>query len=177
MDKISITELRKRSVVIFPDIAKLCDIYIKNIRPYIKPAEILTLHQKASLARPTLYIKTKNNMQLVNNIEIICLLKDACKEQVNRQLLSQKLLIVPISEAQFCLQHLFYELIDITAKHQKNLDIKSIYEQLDEYLTLEMNQQMFNKNVFAAATFCKLINVQEQTYYNRCKSRVKNAES
>ncbi|WP_352339056.1 hypothetical protein [Psychrobacter sp. 16-MNA-CIBAN-0192] len=177
MDSVSITELRKRFVVVFPDIVKLCEIYIKNIRPYIKPAKILTIHQKASLARLTLYIKTDKNIQLVNNVELICLLKGACKEKIDQQLLSQKLMIVSINKEEFCIQSLFYELIEIIAKHQKKLDIKSIYEQLDRCLTLEMKQQMFGKNIFAAATFCKLIKIHEQTYYKRCKKGAENAES
>ena len=174
MDNISIAKLKKQSVIIFPDIAQLFEVYSKAIRPQIVASGNLLIHQKISLGKPTLYIGVDKKLQLVNNFEIFYLLKTF---DIEEQLLSQNLLIAPISEEKFRVSHVFYELIDIIAKYERKLDLELVFKALKEFLTIDMNKQMFDKNVFAAATFCKLINVQEQTYYNRCKGRVKNAES
>ena len=174
MDNISIAKLKKQSVIIFPDIAPLFEVYSKAIRPQIAASGNRSIHQEISLAKPIVCIRADKKLKLVNNFEAFYLLKTFDIEQ---RLLSQNLLIVPISEEQFCIRYVFYELIDIIAKYERKLDLELIFKQLKEFLTIDMNKQMFDKNVFAAATFCKLINVQEQTYYNRCKGRVKNAES
>lgn len=174
MDSISIAKLKKQSVIIFPDIAQLFEIYSKAIRPQIAASGNLTIHQKISLSKPTLCIGLDKKLHLVSNFEIFYLLKTF---DIDQRLLSQNLLIGRISEEQFCIGYVFYELIDIIAKYEEKLNLELIFKQLKEFLTMDMNKQMFDKNVFAAATFCKLINVQEQTYYNRCKGRVKNAES
>lgn len=173
MDSTSIARLKKQSVVIFPDIAPLFKIYSEAMRPIIHVSGSLSMHQESSLAKPILCIEADKKLQLVNNFEIFYFLKNS---DIDQQRLSQNLLIASISEEQFCIRYVFYELIEIITKYQKKLNLELIYKQLDRYLTLEMKQQIFDKNVFAAATFCKLINVQEQTYYNRCKGRVKNAE-
>ena len=174
MDSISITKLKKQSVIIFPDIAPLFEVYSKAIRPQIALSGNLSTHQKVSLSKPTLYIEVDKKLQLVNNFEVFYLLKTF---DIDQQLLSQNLLIAPISEEKFCVRHVFYELIDIIAKYERKLDLELIFKQLKEFLTIDMNKQMFDKNVFAAATFCKLINVQEQTYYNRCKKKIKNDDN
>ena len=173
MDNTSLTKLKNQYVIVAPDIAHLFEIYSKNIRSQIATSGNLSIHQKISLAKSTLYIRADKKLQLVNNFELYHLIKHS---DIDQQLLSQNLLVGVISKEQFCIKYAFYELIEVIAKYQKQLNIELIYKQLDKCLTLDMKQQIFEKNVFAAATFCKLINVQEQTYYNRCKGRVKNAE-
>ena len=105
-------------------------------------------------------------------MELFYILKDP---NLSRNLLTKPLSTVQINEAQFCIQYVFYELIENIVKYQKNLNIKSIYEQLNKYLNIDMKQKILGENNFHVTTFCKLIHLQEQTYYNRCKKRAKNA--
>lgn len=172
MDNTSVAQLQKQPVLIFSDITELFEIYSKEIRPRIKETGNLSIHQKASIAKPTLYIKTDKKIQIINNLELFYILKDP---NLSRNLLKKPLSTVQINEAQFCIQYVFYELIENIVKYQKNLNIKSIYEQLSKYLNIDMKQKVLGENNFHVTTFCKLIHLQEQTYYNRCKKRVKNA--
>lgn len=172
MDNTSIAQLQKQPVFIFSDITELFEVYSKDIRPRIKETGSLSIHQKASIAKPTLYIKTDKKIQIINNLELFYILKDP---NLSRNLLTKPLSTVQINEAQFCIQYVFYELIENIVKYQKNLNIKSIYEQLNKYLNIDMKQKILGENNFHVTTFCKLIHLQEQTYYNRCKKRAKNA--
>ena len=55
MDNTSIAQLQKQPVFIFSDITELFEVYSKDIRPRIKETGSLSIHQKASIAKPTLY--------------------------------------------------------------------------------------------------------------------------
>lgn len=166
MDTLRIAALKKQSIIVYADSAALFEVYNNLIRPKIMASNCLSIHQKISLTKITLFIKKDKSLQLINNFEIIHLLKDANTDHI---LLSQTLPVVQVSEEQFCIDTLFYELTNIIAKYQRLLDIEAVYESLNNILTPELNQQLFGKNTFSISTFCQLINIHEQTYYKRCE--------
>lgn len=166
MENVSIAKLKKQSVFTFPESSTLFYIYQRLIRPQIQASNHLSTHQKMSFVKPILLMKKDNRIFLTNNFEIFYLLKTA---NIDQALLSQIILTVQISEDQFFVDTVFYELIDIITRYQKILNIEAIYQDLNEFLTPELNQQLFEKNIFSIPTFCYLINIHEQTYYKRCK--------
>lgn len=166
MDDVSIAKLKKQSIIIFPDISILFDIYNRLIRPQIQASNELSTHQKMSVAKPTLLIKENKKTLLANNFEIFYILKAVDTSQV---LLKHMIPVVQISEDQFRIDTVFYELISTIARYQKILDIAAIYRSLNHFLTPELNQQLFEKNIFSIPTFCHLINIHEQTYHKRCQ--------
>lgn len=166
MDTLTIAALKKQSIVVYAGSAALFELYSKLIRPRIMISDYLSIHQKISLTKISLFIKKDKYSQLINNFEILYLLKSANTDHI---LLSQTLPVVQVSEDQFRIDTLFYELTDIIAKYQRFLDIEAVYESLNNILTPELNQQLFSKNIFSIPTFCQLINIHAQTYYKRCK--------
>lgn len=166
MDDVSIAKLKKQSIIIFPNNSILFDIYNHFIRPQILVSNNLPMHQQMSLAKITLFVKKDGQLQLVNNFEIFYLIKTYDTNQI---LLDQMISTVQINGDQFRIDTVFYELIDIIAKYQKLLDIEAIYQGINDFLTPELNQQLFRRNIFSILTFCSLIGIHEQTYYKRCK--------
>lgn len=165
MDDVSIAKLKKQPVIIFPNSSILFDIYNRLIRPKIQASNQLFTYQKMSFSNPTLFIKEGKKVFLVNNFEVFHTLK----EDDSSQVLNQMIPVVQISENQFRIDTVFYELMGIIAKYQKLLDIEAIYKSLNVFLTPETNQQLFEKNIFSIPTFCHLINIHEQTYHKRYK--------
>lgn len=137
MDDVSIAKLKKQSIIIFPDISILFDIYDRLIRPQIQASNQLFTYQKMSFSNPTLFIKEGKKVFLVNNFEIFYILKAVDTSQV---LLSQRIPIIQVSKNQFRIDTVFYELIDIITRYQKILDIEAIYQDLKEFLIPELNQ-------------------------------------
>lgn len=166
MNKLSIATLEKQPIVVHTDSSVLFETYHNLIRPQIIASDNLLIHQKMSLAKISLFIKNDGQTQLVNNFEVFYLLKTP---DIEHALLSETISIVYIDVNQFCIKVIFYELIDIIAKYQKILDIEAIYKNLDNFLNPELNQRLFDKNIFSISTFCRLIGIHEQTYYKRCK--------
>ena len=171
MDNVTIAKLQKTSVVIVNDIVKLFEIYNQFIRPQIKSSNTFIAYQNLTLAKPILFIKTGEVIQLVNNFEVFYLLKTV---DLNQELCAEKVSIVKINEAQFEVKYAFYELIDIICRYQKYLDIRLIYIHLNRFLTADINQQLFSSKKFSIGTFCNLINTHEQTYYKRYKKDKNN---
>lgn len=171
MDNVTIAKLQKISVVIVNDIVKLFEIYNQFIRPQIKSSNTFIAYQNLTLAKPILFIKTGEVIQLVNNFEVFYLLKTV---DLNQELCAEKVSIVKINEAQFEVKYAFYELIDIICRYQKYLDIRLIYIHLNRFLTADINQQLFSSKKFSIGTFCNLINIHEQTYYKRYKKDKNN---
>ena len=104
------------------------------------------------------------SLATVNDFELFHLIKSP---DVDFNVLGQKVSVRYIPKDQFNFDISFYELIYLIAKYNKEIDIKLIYTQLNEILDQEINQKLFGKNIFAITTFCRLINISEQTYYKR----------
>ena len=170
MDDVSIAKLKKQPIIIFPVSSILFDIYNRLIRPQIQASNQLFTYQKISFSNPTLFIKEGKKVFLVNNFEVFHTLKIVDSSQLLNQMIS----VIQISENQFRIDTVFYELIDIITRYQKILDIEAIYKDINEFLTPELNQQLFEKNIFYIPTFCNLISISEQTYYKRCKKGAEN---
>lgn len=141
MDNFTIAKLQKTSVVIFNDIVKLFEIYNQFIRPQIRSSKAFIAYQKLALAKPILFIKIGEVVQLVNNFEVFYLLKTV---SLNQELCAEKVSIVKINETQFEVKYAFYELIDIIGRYKKYLDIRLIYIHLNRFLTADINQQLFS---------------------------------
>ena len=86
---------------------------------------------------------------------------------VDFNVLGQKVSVRYIPKDQFNFDISFYELINLIAQHNKTIDIRLVYSQLNQILDQEINQKLFGKNIFAITTFCQLIKINEQTYYKR----------
>ncbi|MGE6390156.1 hypothetical protein ACQKDP_06140 [Psychrobacter pacificensis] len=86
---------------------------------------------------------------------------------VDFNVLGQKVSVSFIPKDDFDFELSFYELIELIAQHNKTIDIRLVYSQLNQILDQEINQKLFGKNIFAITTFCRLINISEQTYYKR----------
>ena len=101
---------------------------------------------------------------MLNNFELFHIAKSP---YADFDVLRKEVAVKYISKNQFDFDISFYELIDLIAQHNKKINIKLIYTQLNEVLDREINQKLFGKNIFAITTFCRLINISEQTYYKR----------
>ncbi|WP_413519891.1 hypothetical protein [Psychrobacter glacincola] len=167
LKSLSIAKLQTTSVLIFQGVLDLFNIYTCYIRPFI--TEAFKLEQSAVWTKTTLFIKEDKKWFLVNNFELFHLIKS---HDVNFSVLRQDVPVRYISKNQFEFDLCFYELIELIAQHNKKLDIKLIYTHLKNILDRRMNQQLFGKNIFAITTFCRLINITEQTYHTRCSKEV-----
>lgn len=163
MDRISIAKLQKNTVTIHPDIVSLFDIYTNHIR-YAIDNHNVEIERNRVFFKPTLFIKKEKIWLMVNNFELYHFLK---LFDIDQKLVRKEVIIGSISEEQLLFGISFYELIDVIARYKKCLDIKLIYNCLNEILTISRNQALFNKNAFPIITFCRLINISEQTYHKR----------
>ena len=163
MDRISIAKLQKNTVTIHPDIVSLFDIYTNHIR-YAIDNHNVEIERNRVFFKPTLFIKKEKIWLMVNNFELYHFLK---LFDIDQKLVRKEVIIGSISEEQLLFGISFYELIDVIARYKKRLDIKLIYNCLNEILTISRNQALFNKNAFPIITFCRLINISEQTYHKR----------
>ena len=159
---LSVAKLQTTSVLVFQGVLDLFNIYTCHIRPFI--TETFKLEKSTAWTKTTLFIKEDKKWFQVNNFELFHLIKSP---DADFSVLRQKVAVQYISKDQFDFDISFYELIDLIAKYNKKIDIKLIYTQLNEALDQEINQKLFGKNIFAITTFCRLINISEQTYYKR----------
>ena len=159
---VTIAKLQITSVLIFPDIIDLFNIYTYHIRPFIN--EAFKLEQSAAWTKTTLFIKEDKQRFLVNNFELFHLVKSP---NIDFNVLRQEVSVQYISKDDFEFELCFYELIELITQHNKKLDIKLIYRNLNNILDKQKNQQLFGKNIFAVTKFCELINITEQTYHAR----------
>ena len=157
-----VAKLQTTPVVIFEGVLELYNLYTCHIRPFI--SEAFKLKHSAAWTKTTLFIKEDERWFLVNNFELFHLIKSP---YIDFDVLKKEVAVKYISKNQFNFDISFYELIDLIAKYNKEIDIKLIYTQLNEILDQEINQKLFGKNIFAITTFCQLIKINEQTYYKR----------
>ena len=163
MKSLSIAKLQTLNVLVYPEIISLFDIYTCHIRPLLN-SQAIELEQSNTCLKLTCFIKEEEKWFLLNNFELFHLIKSP---DADFSVLRQKVAVQYISKDQFDFDISFYELIDLIAKYNKKIDITLIYTQLNEALDQEINQKLFGKNIFAITTFCRLINISEQTYYKR----------
>lgn len=159
---LSVAKLQTTPVLIFQGVLDLFNIYNCHIRPFI--TEAFKLEHNAAWARPTLFIKEDKQRFLVNNFELFHLVKSP---NIDFNVLRQEVSVQYISKDDFEFELCFYELIELITQHNKKLDIKLIYRNLNNILDKQKNQQLFGKNIFAVTKFCELINITEQTYHAR----------
>lgn len=159
---LTVAKLQTTPVVIFEGVLELYNLYTCHIRPFI--SEAFKLKHSAAWTKTTLFIKEDKRWFLVNNFELFHLIKSP---DVDFNVLGKKVSVRYIPKDQFNFDISFYELINLIAQHNKTIDIKLIYTQLNEILDQEINQKLFGKNIFAITTFCQLIKINEQTYYKR----------
>ena len=112
----------------------------------------------------TFFIKENKKYFLVNNFELFHLIKSP---DINFNVLRQKVPVRFIAKDDFNFELCFYELIELIAQHNKKLDIKLIYRNLNNILDKQKNQQLFEKNIFTITKFCELLRITEQTYHAR----------
>lgn len=160
---LSIAKLQTLNVLIYPKIISLFDIYTCHIRPLLN-SQAIELEQSNACSKLTCFIKEEEKWFLLNNFELFHMAKSP---YIDFDLLREEVAVKYISKKQSNFDISFYELIDLIAKYHKKIDIKLIYTQLNEILDQEINQKLFGKNIFAITTFCRLINISEQTYYKR----------
>ena len=163
MKSLSIAKLQTTPVLIYPDIIDLFDIYTYHIRPFIND-EALRYEQSVACSKTSSFVRNDKKWFLVNNFELFHLIKSA---DVDFNVLKQEVSVKYIPKDDFNFDLCFYELMELIAQHNKKLDIKLIYAQLNEVLDKNMNQKLFGKNIFAVTKFCELIHISEQTYHAR----------
>ncbi len=163
MKSLSIAKLQTLNVLVYPEIISLFDIYTCHIRPFLN-SQAIELEQSNACPKLTYFIKEEKKWFLLNNLELFHIAKSP---YIDFDVLKKEVAVKYISKNQFNFDISFYELIDLIAKYNKEIDIKLIYTQLNEILDQEINQKLFGKNIFAITTFCQLIKINEQTYYKR----------
>lgn len=163
MKSLSIAKLQTLNVLVYPEIISLFDIYTCHIRPLLN-SQAIELEQSNACSKLTCFIKEEEKWFLLNNLELFHIAKSP---YIDFDVLKKEVAVKYISKNQFNFDISFYELIDLIAKYNKEIDIKLIYTQLNEILDQEINQKLFGKNIFAITTFCQLIKINEQTYYKR----------
>ncbi|HCN17543.1 MULTISPECIES: hypothetical protein [Psychrobacter] len=160
---VSIAKLQVTTVLIYPDIVGLFDIYTYHIRPLLD-SKAIALEQSNACSKLTYFIKEEEKWFLLNNFELFRIAKSP---YIDFDVLRKEVAVKHISKNQFNFDISFYELINLIAQHNKTIDIRLVYSQLNEILNREINKKLFGKNTFTIATFCRLINISEQTYYKR----------
>lgn len=168
MKSLSIAKLQTLNVLVYPEIISLFDIYTCHIRPLLN-SQAIELEQSNACSKLTCFIKEEEKWFLLNNFELFHIAKSL---YIDFDVLRKEVVVKYISKNQFNFDISFYELINLIAKYNKKIDIKLIYTQLNEVLDQEINQKLFGKNIFAITTFCRLINISEQTYYKRSSEGV-----
>lgn len=163
MKPLSIAKLQILNVLVYPQVISLFDIYTGHIRPLLD-SKAIALEQINACSKLTCFIKEDEKWFLLNNFELFHIAKSP---YADFDVLRKEVAVKYISKSQFVFDISFYELIKLTAQHNKKIDIKLIYAQLNKVLDQEMNQKLFGKNIFTIPTFCRLINISEQTYYKR----------
>ena len=163
MKSLSIAKLQTLNVLVYPEIVSLFDIYTCHIRPLLD-SKTIELEQSNACSKLTCFVKEEEKWFLLNNFELFHIAKNP---YIDFDVLRKEVAVKYISKNQFDFDISFYELIDLIAQHNKKINIKLIYTQLNEVLDQEINQKLFGKNIFAITTFCRLINISEQTYYKR----------
>ena len=163
MKSLSIAKLQTLNVLVYPEIISLFDIYTCHIRPLLN-IQAIELEQSNACSKLTCFIKEEEKWFLLNNFELFHIAKSP---YIDFDVLRQEVAVKYISKSQFDFGISFYELIDLIAQHNKKMDIRLVYTQLNELLDQEINQKLFGKNIFAITTFCRLINISEQAYYKR----------
>ena len=163
MKSLSIAKLQTLNVLVYPEIISLFDIYTCHIRPLLN-SQAIALEQSNACSKLTCFIKEDEKWFLLNNFELFHIAKSP---YADFDVLRKEVAVKYISKSQFIFDISFYELIDLIAQHNKKIDIKLVYTQLNELLNQEINQKLFGKNIFAITTFCRLINISEQTYHKR----------
>ena len=163
MKSLSIAKLQTLNVLVYPEIVGLFDIYTCHIRPLLD-SKTIELEQSNACSKLTRFIKEDKKWFLLNNFELFHTVKSP---YIDFDVLRQEVAVKYISKSQFDFGISFYELIDLIAQHNKKIDIKLVYTQLNELLDQEINQKLFGKNIFAITTFCRLIKINEQTYHKR----------
>ena len=163
MKSLSIAKLQTLKVLVYPEIISLFDIYTCHIRPFLN-SQAIELEQNNACSKLTCFIKEKEKWYLLNNFELFHIAKSP---YIDFDVLRKKVAAKYISKNQFNFDISFYELINLIAQHNKTIDIRLVYSQLNQILDQEINQKLFGKNIFAITTFCRLINISEQTYYKR----------
>ena len=163
MKSLSIAKLQTLNVLVYPEIISLFDIYTCHIRPLLN-SQAIELEQSNACSKLTCFIKEEEKWFLLNNFELFHIAKSP---YIDFDVLRKEVAVKYISKNQFDFDISFYELINLIAQHNKTIDIRLVYSQLNEVLGQEINQKLFGKNIFAITTFCRLINISEQTYYKR----------
>lgn len=163
MKSLSIAKLQATPVFIYPDIIDLFDIYTYHIRPFIND-EVLRYEQSVACSKTSSFVRNDKKWFLVNNFELFHLIKSP---DIDFNVLIKEVSVRFIPTDDFNFDLCFYELIELIAQHNKKIDIKLVYAQLNEVLDKNINQKLFGKNIFAITTFCQLIKINEQTYYKR----------
>ena len=159
---LSIAKLQTIPIIMLPEVLGLFNIYTYHIRPFIN--KDFKLERSAAWTKTTLFIKEDKKWFLVNNFELFHLIKSP---DVDFNVLRQEVPVKYISKDQFEFKRCFCNLMKLIKKHNKKLDIKLIYKHLKNILDKQMNQELFDKNIFAITKFCELINITEQTYHAR----------
>lgn len=163
MKSLSIAKLQTFNLLVYPKIISLFDIYTCHIRPLLNSQNI-KLEQNNACSKLTSFIKEEEKWFLLNNFELFHIAKSP---YIDFDVLKKEVAVKYISKNQFNFDISFYELINLIAQHNKTIDIRLVYSQLNQILDQEINQKLFGKNIFAITTFCQLINISEQTYYKR----------
>ena len=168
MKSLSIAKLQTLNVLVYPKITSLFDIYTCHIRPFLN-SQAIELEQSNACSKLTCFIKEEEKWFLLNNFELFHIAKSP---YIDFDVLRKEVPVKYMSKNQFNFDISFYELIDLIAQHNKKIDIKLVYTQLNKHLDQDINQKLFGKNIFAITTFCQLINISEQTYYKRSSEGV-----
>lgn len=168
MKPLSIAKLQILNVLVYPQVISLFDIYTGHIRPLLD-SKAIALEQSNACSKLTCFIKEDEKWFLLNNFELFHIAKSP---YIDFDVLRKEVAVKYISKNQFDFDISFYELTKLIAQHNKKIDIKLIYAHLNEVLDREMNEKLFGKNIFTIATFCRLINISEQTYYKRLSESV-----
>ena len=144
---LTVAKLQTTPVLIFEGVLELYNLYTCHIRPFI--SEAFKLKHSAAWTKTTLFIKEDKKWFLVNNFELFHLIKSP---DVDFNVLGQKVSVRYIPKDQFNFDISFYELINLIAQHNKTIDIRLVYSQLNQILDQEINQKLFGKNIFANHT-------------------------
>ena len=163
MKSLSIAKLQTLSVLVYPEIIGLFDIYTCHIRPLLN-SQAIKLEQSNACLKLTCFIKEEEKWFLLNNFELFHIAKSP---YIDFDVLRKEVAVKYISKNQFDFDISFYELINLIAQHNKTIDIRLVYSQLNQIFDQEINQKLFGKNIFAITTFCQLIKINAQTYYKR----------
>ena len=145
MKSLSIAKLQTLNVLVYPEIISLFDIYTCHIRPLLN-SQAIKLEQSNACLKLTCFIKEEEKWFLLNNFELFHIAKSP---YIDFDVLRKEVAVKYISKNQFNFDISFYELINLIAQHNKTIDIRLVYSQLNKILDPKINQKLFGKNIFA----------------------------